>query len=190
MSDPDQILRDVETAFDTAFGPDPARASISFVGVERIEVLRFRTEVITSYVTLGMSRRPMTSADQLVVTDDGPRAELLVQSRGDAGELWRQLAVLAAAPAVEGVVYREHMTVDLGRPLLPASSCTGGILVGSALATVSSSVGDVQVLRLLPATQTELAWTRVRGAAAMLQRWDELGTDLLDLARGPASLAD
>ena len=39
---------------------------------------------------------------------DGPRAELMLHLRDPADEhadVWRRLAVLAAAPAVEGVVY-------------------------------------------------------------------------------------
>ncbi len=53
---------------------------------------------------------------------------------GNGGDLWRRLAVLAAGPVVEGVVYADGMSVDLGEPLDPSSLCTGGLIVASELA--------------------------------------------------------
>jgi hypothetical protein len=50
-------------------------------------------------------------------------------------------------------------------------------------------VADVQVLRVLPATQTELAWARVHGSEQLEQRWQAAGTDLTDLMRDPVGLA-
>ncbi len=44
------------------------------------------------------------------------------------------------------------------------------------------------ILQVLPATSTELAWCRVRGSAALRERWAAAGYDLLDLARGPVAL--
>ena len=58
------------------------RASMSFVGVEPVEVLRF--EPIPgerAYVSLGMARRPMTGAGELVQQAHGPRAELMLHVR-------------------------------------------------------------------------------------------------------------
>ena len=182
------VLAVVEAALRVAFGSDPARASVSFLGVEPIEVLRFESDRVVSYVTLGMSRRPMTAPDAMTLSESGRRAELLVQTRTDAGQMWRQLAVLAASPAVEGVVYTEGMTVDLGTPLTVESLCTGGLVVASAVPSIETDLGRVDVLRLLPTTSTELAWARVRGAAALRQRWDEQSTDVLDLTRTAVSL--
>ena len=162
---------------------------MSFLGVEPIEVLRFDTGAVVSYVTLGMSRRPMTASDQLTMSDDGPRAELMLQVRGDAGEAWQRLAVLAAAPVVEAVVYIAGMTVDLGLPFCAGSRCTGGVIVASALPTIVASGGRVEVLRVLPATSTELAWSRVHGSAALTQRWEDAGVDLSDLHRAAVDLA-
>jgi len=181
------ILDEVERAVSDHFGQTPKRASVSFVGVDPIQVLRF--EPIPgelAYVTLGMSALPMTAAAEVLVSPDGPRAELMLHLReGSPGfsDVWRQLAVLAAAPAVEGVVYRADMTVDLGVALAGGSSCTGGVLDNSPLLPVVTSAGTVAVLQVVPATQNELAWCRVRGAAALRERWTAQQVDLLDLGR-------
>jgi hypothetical protein len=190
------VLAVVEAALADHFGHRPVRASVSFLGVEPIDVLRF--EPIpgeTAYVSLGMSRRPMTSATELIADPvEGPRAELMLHLRaGSAGtdEAWRSLAVLAASPAVEGVVYTPGMTVDLGQPFAPGSRCTGGVVVESALADVEveqTHVSPVAVLQLLPATSSELGWARVRGSDALRELWREQDTDLLDLGRASATL--
>lgn len=179
----------VEAALVEHFGHRPQRASVSFVGVDPLEVLRF--EAVPgeyAYVTLGMSRHPMTGAGEAVVAAEGPRAELLLQvrHRGEADrELWRRLAVLAAAPAVEAVVHRVGATVDLGQPFAAGSQCTGVVVTQSTV----SVVGEVEVLQVLPATANELAWARVHGSAALLTRWTDAGTDLRDLDRSPVGLA-
>ncbi len=171
-----------------ALGVVPQRASVSFVGVEPIEVLRFYSGEVVTYLSLGMSRRPMTASDELVLAASGPRAELVIQLRDDSSEIWKRLAVLAAAPVVEGVVYAQGMTVDLGTALGAGSRCTGGLIVNSAIPAVATAAGPVDLLRVLPATSTELAWARVRGSDALLARWDERGTDLLELGRLPVAL--
>jgi hypothetical protein len=186
------VLAAVEAALVAHFAQLPQRASVCFVGVEPIEVLRF--EPIPgerAYVSLGMSRRPMTGAGERVQAQDGPRAELFVHVRDPADEhadLWRQLAVLAATPAVEGVVYAPGMSVDVGQALSSRSSCTGVVVTDSPLEVVPTDAGPVAVLRAVPATPTELAWCRVRGATALLQRWSAADTDLLDLARQAVAL--
>jgi hypothetical protein len=185
-------LDDVDAALREHFGTRPLRASVSFVGVDSIEVLRF--EPIPderAYLSLGMSRHPMTSAAAEIQAADGPRAELMLHLRDGADEhadVWRQVAVLAAAPAVEGVVYVPDMTVDLGRPLSAGARCTGALVAHSPLAAVNSGLGAVAVLQLLPATANELAWCRVHGAAALRERWSEQAVDLLDLKRDSAVL--
>jgi hypothetical protein len=127
-----------------------------------------------------------------VTATGGPRAELFLHLT-DPGDrfaaVWRQVAVLAAAPVVEGVVYRPDMTVDLGAPLVAGSRCTGAIVAASPIGdVVLAGTAPVAVLQLLPATQAELAWARVRGGAALRERWDEEGTDLRDLGRGGVAL--
>jgi hypothetical protein len=185
-------LADVDAALRVHFGTSPLRASVSFVGVETIEVLRF--EPIPderAYLSLGMSRHPMTSAAAGVQAADGPRAELMLHVRDGADEhagVWRQVALLAAAPAVEGVVYVPDMTVDLGTPLSAGARCTGALITQSPIAAVETIVGSVAVLQLLPATANELAWCRVHGAAALRERWAAQAVDLLDLRRDSATL--
>jgi hypothetical protein len=128
----------------------------------------------------------MTGADALVQDAAGPRAELLLQVRDPADEfadVWRRLALLAAAPAVEGVVYSPGMSVDLGEPLVPGSACTGVVITESALGDLATPAGPVTVLQALPATSAELAWCRVRGSAALRERWAEQRVDGLDLHR-------
>jgi hypothetical protein len=182
----------VDAALGRHFGSPPSRASVSFMGVDPIEVLRF--EPIPderAYLSLGMSRHPMTPATAPVQAGDGPRAELLLHLRDGPDEyadVWRQVAVLAAAPAVEGVVYCAGMTIDLGQPIASGSRCTGVLVVDGPIAVVESTVGPVTVLQAVPATTTELAWCRVRGSGALCERWTEQGIDLLDLARDPVRL--
>jgi hypothetical protein len=181
------VLAGVEAGLVEHFGHRPQRASVSFVGVEPVEVLRF--EPIPgerAYVSLGMCRRPMTGADEAVVDAEGPRAELMLHLRDPVDEyadVWRRLAVLAAAPTVEGVVYRPGMSVEIGEPMVPGSPCVGVVLSASPLPSIDTPAGAVAVLQVQPATSTELAWCRVRGSVALTERWREHGTDLLDLTR-------
>ncbi len=186
------VLAAVEAALVAHFAHRPQRASVSFLGVDRIEVLRF--EPIPgerAYVTLGMSRHPMIGVGESIRTADGPRAELLMHLRDPTDEhagVWRKVAVLGAAPVVEGVVYAPGFCVDLGAPLSPRSRCTGVVVAESVLPGIATDAGPVTVLQVTPATSTELAWCRVRGGAALLDRWSEAGTELLDLARTAVAL--
>jgi hypothetical protein len=188
----DSTLAHVDRALAEHFGHAPVRASVAFVGVEAIEVLRF--EPIPgerAYLSLGMSRHPMTSASELVQATDGPRAELMLHLEDPTDrfmDVWRQVAILAASPAVEGIVLAPGMTVDLGQPLASGSLCTGVLVDESSVGSVQSPAGPVEILLIHPATPNELAWSRVKGAAALLGRWAERGTPLLDLARSQVDL--
>ena len=181
------VLAAVEAGLVEHFGHEPQRASISFVGVDPVEVLRF--EPIPgerAYLSLGMSRHPMTGAEAEILAADGPRAELMLHLRDPASEhtdIWRRLAVLAAAPAVEGVVYAAGMSVDLGEPLVRGSQCTGFVITESPLGGIATPRGPVAVLQAVPATSTELAWCRVRGSAALRERWAKEAVDTLDVLR-------
>jgi Suppressor of fused protein (SUFU) len=186
------VLAAVEAALAEHFGHQPQRASVSFVGVDPLEVLRF--EPIPGervYLSLGMSRHPMTGAAAEVLAAAGPRAELMLHLRDpvdDFAEVWRRVAVLAAAPAVEGVVYTGGMSVDLGEGLVQGSQCTGFLVVESPLPVIETPVAPVAVLQVVPATSNELAWCRVRGSAALRERWDEAAIDTLDLLRRAVAL--
>ena len=179
----------VDAAVHEHFGHSPARASVAFVGVEPIEVLRFLpTSDERVYFSLGMSRRPMSGG---APDPHGPRAELMLHLRDGAdrfADVWRALAVLAAAPSVEGVVYSPGMSTDLGQPLAARTRCTGVVLTESPLGDLPTPLGPVTVLLAVPATAAELAWCRVRGSAALRARWREQGCDLLDLSRPAARL--
>ncbi len=191
MAHAPDILQLVEAAYRQHFEVVPARASVSFLGVEPIEVLRYPDGAIDHYLSLGMSRHPMADPNEFVVeADSGPRAELLLSAVGRPDSLFRMLAVLAAAPAVEGVVYQAGNRVDLSEPLCAGSRCTGGILGVTELQPIEiPGFAAVQVLQVLPATQTELAWARVHGSEQLQQRWLAAGTDLTDLMRDPVALS-
>ena len=122
----------------------------------------------------------------------GPRAELLLRLRDPTdvmSEVWKALGLLAATPAVEGFVYRDGASVDLGRPLVSGSRCVGVLaVVTPELPALVTEEGPVALLEALPVTSAELAWCRVRGSRALRDRWAAEGTDLLDLTRGSVRL--
>ena len=116
---------------------DPDTASVTFLGVERIDVLRFGPDRrngldgVFHHVTLGCSRYPMTDPSA-PVSDPllGPRAEVVLSLRSalPSAGLARTLAVVAATPAVEGVVLNPGALVDLSGPLWSAAPFTAVLL--------------------------------------------------------------
>ena len=192
--DPDSVLLQVEAHLLSVLGQDSGRAGVSFLGAERIDVLRFGPDPdgLVRYVTLGMSRAPMGDPGALVVLEDGPRAELLLSVRDLHDSVLRRLAVLAASPAVEGVVLVPGAGLDLGEPLWDDARFTA-VLVGEPGGFVPDLPLDedhepVRFLPLLPMTPNEAAWKRVHGAQALEQRWLEAGTDLRDPRRAEVDL--
>jgi len=203
-----ELLTLVEAAYRQHYETAPTRASVSFLGVEPIEVLRYeqpadyqragypgdeghRDEpVATSYLSLGMSRYPMAEPSAVSVDPaTAPRAELLLSVLGRPDDVWRRLAVLAAAPAVESAVYRIGLRVDLVEPWCAGSRCTGAVLVAGPLQPIAiPGSSAVAVFRLLPTTSVELAWARVHGSDALLERWRSAGTELRDLYRDSVAL--
>jgi hypothetical protein len=198
------VSKRVEAHLCSALGEPDARASVTFLGTERIDVLRFlaqdtdgqRDGVIVRYVTLGMSAAPMTDpAAALADPERGPRAELILSVRTGAArtdEVLRPLAVLAASPQVEGVVVAPGASLDVGEPLWPGAPFTSvlvaesGGLVGDL--ELDAPLEPVRFLPLLPMTPNEAAWKRARGAEALEERWLRHGTDLRDPLRGPVPL--
>ena len=194
MTDPDLLLVEVEAHLVQALGHDSGRAGISFLGTERIDVLRFGPDDdgLVRYATLGMSRAPMGDPGALVVLEDGPRAELLLSIDDRHDSVLRRLAVLAASPAVEGVVLQPGAGLDLGEPLWDGAPFTA-VLVGAPGGLVPDLELDadhepVRFLPLLPMTPNEAAWKRVHGAQALEQRWLDAGTDLRDPRRREVDL--
>ncbi|MFF5445158.1 suppressor of fused domain protein [Streptomyces sp. NPDC012888] len=195
-----EILALVEARLRTALGEPDARAAVTFLGTDRIEVLRFRASdeggPLVRYATLGMSAQPM--ADPTVVVADpvrGPRAELVLTVRAGNAEtdkVLRPLAVLAATPQVEGLVVSPGASLDLGEPLWPGAPF-GSVLVAEPGGLVEDLELDepmdpVRFLPLLPMTANEAAWKRVHGAAALQERWLARGTDLRDPLRSAVAL--
>ncbi|MFF4528061.1 suppressor of fused domain protein [Streptomyces sp. NPDC001407] len=188
MSD---VLALVEARLRTALGEPDARAAVTFLGTDRIEVLRFLDGGVVRYATLGMSARPM-SDPTAVVADPlrGPRAELVLSvraGRADTDKVLRPLAVLAASPQVEGLVVAPGASLDTGEPLWPGAPFTS-VLVAESGGLVEDLELDepmepVRFLPLLPMTPNEAAWKRVQGAAALEERWLAHGTDLRDPLR-------
>ena len=163
---------------------EPDAASVTFLGVDSIEVLRFGPDDdgVVHYASLGCSRYGM--GDDPV---HGPRAEVLMSLRGNPGDgLARSVAVIAAAPAVEGLVLAPDALVDLGQPLWQGASFTA-VLVGDADVAELGGPQPVGFLACTPITQTEAAWVRLKGAEAMRLAWQQDGVDVLDIRRRAAS---
>ena len=192
LSGGDALLIQVEAHLLTTFGADSGRASISFLGAERIDILRFGADGagLLRYVTLGMSREPMTNPAEYDANAGGPRAELVLTMRGLIDEVFRPLAVLAATPAAEGIVVVPGAGLDVGEPLWPGGQCTA-VLVGEPGGLVTDLEVDgesVQFLPVLPMTANESAWKRVHGPQALEERWLKAGTDLRDPHRAGVRL--
>ncbi|MGK5533729.1 suppressor of fused domain protein [Streptomyces sp. URMC 129] len=198
MTDTTDLLSRTEERLRAALGEPDARAAVTFVGTDRIQVLRFTDpdRGLVRYATLGMSAAPMT--DPTAVLADpvrGPRAELVLSlraGRAATDEVLRPLAVFAASPQVEGVVVAPGGSLELGGPLWPGAPFTS-VLVGEPGGLVPDlelpePYDPVRFLPLLPMTPNEAAWKRVHGAAALEERWLARGTDLRDPRRAGVSL--
>ncbi|MEV4871965.1 suppressor of fused domain protein [Streptomyces syringium] len=197
MSD---VLALVEARLRTALGEPDARAAVTFLGTDRIEVLRFTASdaggEVVRYATLGMSAQPMADPTATLVDPlRGPRAELVLtvrKGRADTDKVLRPLAVLAASPQVEGVIVAPGASLDTGEPLWPEAPFTS-VLVAESGGLIEDLELDepmepVRFLPLLPMTPNEAAWKRVQGAAALEERWLRHGTDLRDPMRAGVPL--
>ncbi|MET9642625.1 suppressor of fused domain protein [Streptomyces syringium] len=197
MSD---VLALVEARLRTALGEPDARAAVTFLGTDRIEVLRFTASdaggEVVRYATLGMSAQPMADPTATLVDPlRGPRAELVLtvrKGRADTDKVLRPLAVLAASPQVEGVIVAPGASLDTGEPLWPEAPFTS-VLVAESGGLIEDLELDepmepVRFLPLLPMTPNEAAWKRVQGAAALEERWLRHGTDLRDPLRAGVPL--
>lgn len=176
---------------------EPDVASVTFLGAEPVDVLRYRPADpgvggIVHYVSLGCSRHPMVDPTAVVVDGQrGLRAEVVLRLRdpGTATGLARSLAIVAASPAVEGVVLTPDALVDLGTPLWAGRVPFTAVLLGH------SDIPDlplepprdpVRFLSATPITATEAAWVRLKGADAMRDAWRSDGVDVLDPNRPAA----
>lgn len=172
---------------------EPDEASVTFLGTERIDVLRFGPDGdgVSHYVSVGCSRHPMFDPTEMI-TDalHGPRAEVLVSLRGPSPKgLARSVAILAAAPVVEGLMLEPSALIDLETPLWESASFTAFLLGRSDIEDVDlpAPLPPVTVLSATPITATEAAWVRLKGADAMREAWEQDGVDVLDGSRRAAS---
>ncbi|MGH3968218.1 MAG: suppressor of fused domain protein [Mycobacterium sp.] len=176
---------------------EPDVASVTFLGAEPIEVLRFAPgdDGVAHYVSLGCSRHPMVDPAHIVADPQrGPRAEIVLRlhDRGPMSGLARSLAVVAATPAVEGVILAPDALIDLGSPLWARPSGRGpftAVLLGrSGIADLPLEPprDPVSFLSTTPITATEAAWVRLKGADAMREAWEADGVDVLDPNRRAA----
>lgn len=193
----DQVRRHLRDYFaETGRWGEPDSASVTFLGTEPIEVLRFRSaDGMVQYVSLGCARHPMGDPTDIVVDPHrGPRAEvtLCLRDPGQSTGIARSLAILAASPAVDGVVLGPDALVDLGSPLWAWPSrrvpFTAVLLGRSDIPDLPLAPprDPVTFLSATPITATEAAWVRLKGAEAMRQAWQSDGVDVLDPNRRAA----
>lgn len=175
------------------FNAAPETASVTFVGVQPIDVLRFGPDPrgVYHHVSLGCSRHPMADPASAVADPvRGPRAEVVLSLRAGVPTpgLARSVAVIAATPAVDGVVLAPDLLVDLSTPLWRGAAFTAVLLGESDIPPLPGEPprDPVVFLAATPLTPTEAAWVRLKGAAAMRDAWRDDGVDVLDPAR-PAS---
>jgi hypothetical protein len=180
----------VRATFESMSAGPMVSASVTFLGTEPLEVLKFGPDDagVVRYATVGISRRAMhpptaTVADPL----RGPRSELLLSLRPGRDDVLRSLAVVAASPDVEGVVLTAGATLDLQTPLWAGAAATAVLLAAPGGLVPDLDLGleldDVQPVRfhpLLPMTSGEAALSRARGAGHLQQLWLDAGTDLRD----------
>ncbi len=180
------------------FHAEPDSASVTFLGVERIDVLRFGPlkdiggRAVVHYVSLGCSRHPMGDPAGLAADPlRGPRAEVVMSLYDGVRTpgLARTIAVLAAAPAVDGVVLAGDAQIDFGSSLwqrpagLPPFSAV--VLGGSDIADLSlpAPCESVVFLRAIPIIANEAAWARLKGVDALREAWRQDRVDVTDPER-------
>ncbi|MBB2993503.1 hypothetical protein FHR72_005013 [Mycolicibacterium iranicum] len=172
---------------------EPDQASVTFLGTDRIDVLRFAGpgDAAVHYVSLGCSRHPMVDPAEMIADPvAGPRAEVVVELRGPTpAGLPRSVAVVAAAPAVEGLILAPDALVDLEMPLWEGAPFTAFLLGRSDIDDVDlpAPLSPVTVLSAVPITATEAAWVRLKGADAMREAWVQDGVDTADARRRAAN---
>ncbi len=176
-----------------SFGGQPQRASVTFLGVEPIDVVRFAADAEVTYVTVGCARHPMSDPGDLNPDPvRGPRVELVVRLQAGVAlpGLHRRMATLAAAPAVEGLILGTDALLDLGEPLWDGAPFTAFITDDDVLGQLSlpDPMDPVRFLRAVPITANEAAWMRLKGVDALREAWSEAGIDVTDPHRSPATM--
>ncbi|OKH79687.1 hypothetical protein EB75_23950 [Mycobacterium sp. ST-F2] len=171
---------------------EPVGASVTFLGADPIEVLRFGPTDgdVYHYVSQGCSRYPMADPmDMMADGVSGPRAEAVLSLRGPTPTgLARSIAILASAPAVEGLILEPGALIDLQGPVWQGAVFTAFLLGDSEIGEVElpEPYQPVRILSATPITATEAAWVRLKGADAMREAWQQDGVDVLDQNRRAA----
>ncbi|MBT0568458.1 suppressor of fused domain protein [Williamsia sp. CHRR-6] len=192
----ESVVESVAEHLAREFSGSPQRASVTFLGVEPIDVLRFVVEPPgLVYATLGCSRHPMNDPEDLSADPvRGPRAEVVMRIAGlaDLPGLHRTLAVVAAAPAVEGLVLSPDALMDIGEPLWAGAAFSAVVLEPDSTpdCPLPEPMSPVRFLRAVPVTANEAAWVRLRGVQALRAAWSEAGIDPADPTRVAADLGD
>ncbi|MEU9806416.1 suppressor of fused domain protein [Mycobacterium sp. NPDC050853] len=192
----DEIVRTVRAHLAGYFAGlgagEPDSASVTFLGSEPYELLRYGPDDagVTHFVSAGAARHPMKDPGEMLVSDElGPRAEVLISLRGSVFPgLVRSLAVLAASPAVEGLVLAEDALVDLGQPLWDGQAYTAVLLQLSDVPDLSlpEPLSPVRFIAAVPITANEAAWVRLKGADALRDTWRQAHIDVMDPSRAHA----
>ena len=170
-------------------GSQPQRASVTFLGVEPIDVLRFVDGDELVFATVGCARHPMHDPSDFAPDPvKGPRAEVVVRMHASTPlpGLHKSLATLAAAPSVEGLILGEDSLVDLQEPLWSGGNFSAFLLAadsGVPDLPLDEPAEPVRFLRAVPLTANEAAWVRLKGAAALRDAWTEAGIDVADPTR-------
>lgn len=174
---------------------EPDSASVTFLGSEPYELLRYGPDDggMTHFVSVGAARYPMTDPAEMLASESlGPRAEVLISLRGSIFPgLARSLAVLAASPAVEGLMLTEDALVDLSQPLWDdpdSQTFTAVLLQASDLPDLPlpEPLSPVRFLAAVPITANEAAWVRLKGAEALRDAWQQADIDVMDPSRAHA----
>lgn len=160
---------------------------MTFLGAERVDVLRHDAGEVVHYVTLGMSRSPLPDPSSDVVATEGPRAELVLTLRSLRDDVLRALAAAAMSPFVENAVVAAGASLDLGEPLWLGARFTA-LLVGEPGAPVPP-LHEVAFYPVVPMTANEAAFKRVHGAEALEERWLSYGADPRDPERAEVPLS-
>lgn len=184
----------VECHLLAALGAASGRASVTFLGTVPLTVLRFGPDGdgLRRYATVGASAAPMQDpASPTLDPDRGPRAELVLTVRAAVDSVLRTLAVLCAAPAVEGLVLATGATLEVGTPLWDAAPFSA-VLLGDDSGVPDLALPEpaepVRFLSVQPVTAAEAAWKRAHGAAALHEQWLRHRTDLRDPVRAAVPL--
>src|SRR5699024_11084326 len=205
----DSVMERVGAHLERRFaGPPAGTASVTFLGREPIEVNAFvadsaaaghqgeagRAGPLLHLVSAGCSRAPMADPTAMVADPErGPRAEIVVVLRPEGGGvppgLHRSVAILAASPAVEGVILAADGIVDMAEPMWEGCPVSAGLRGEAAVPdrTLDAPRDPVQLPESGPIPAAAAAWARVRGADELRTAWAEAGVDPRDPARRAVS---